>query len=84
MKRSAALVQLSRDHHHALKLAVAVRRLDDAADDQQIRDIIDEVVRTMASELEPHFQQEENGLLPALAAFDDCGPLLARTLDDHR
>lgn len=84
MKRSATLMQLSRDHHQALKLALTVRRLDSHPDDQQVRSLADEVGRMMAAELEPHFQQEEGGLLPALAALGDTGQLVARTLEDHR
>ena len=66
MHRSAALVQLSRDHHHALQVALRLRRADAAS--------IDDAVAELAAFWEPrgrrHFELEEALLLPALPADD--------------
>jgi hypothetical protein len=67
MKRSAALIPLSRDHHRALDVA---RRLRRATDDD-----IDEVVRGFEAFWQPggrrHFDVEEQLLLPAVAGYGD-------------
>ncbi|WP_295007390.1 hemerythrin domain-containing protein [uncultured Dechloromonas sp.] len=82
MKRHAALIQHSRDHHHALKLA----RLARFAADSGLPEAIEEASRTITEQfpraLEPHFQDEEAGLLPRLAAIGQ-NELVARTLDEH-
>lgn len=64
MKRSPALQSLSREHHAALKLAKACERAVDAG---QLDETCRRVVNAFANELEPHFQVEENELLPLLA-----------------
>lgn len=73
MKRSPALVPLSREHHEALVLA---RRACDpgrpGADPTSVRD---QVLRTWGGYVESHFDQEERILLSALAdagATDDA------------
>lgn len=82
MKRHAALIQHSRDHHHALKLA----RLARFAADSGSPEAIGQAARTIAEQfprtLEPHFQDEEAGLLPQLAAVEQ-NALVVRTLDEH-
>ncbi len=70
MKRHAALVNLSREHHHGLVLAGrCVRRQTSWA----------AVAEVFAAELEPHFRIEEERLLPLLGE----DPVVARTLEDH-
>jgi hemerythrin-like domain-containing protein len=75
MKRSQELIALTREHHHALVLA---RRAIDGA-----RELATGLAEIFASELEPHFQIEEETLLPPMR---DAGELarVARTLDEHR
>ena len=70
MKRHAALVGLSQDHHHGLILAR--RCISEQTTWEHVR-------ATFAEELEPHFAIEEKLLLPAMG--DD--PLVERTLADH-
>ncbi|MDH4284594.1 MAG: hemerythrin domain-containing protein, partial [Gallionellaceae bacterium] len=42
----------------------------------------DEIRSRFATEMEPHFQEEEAGLLPALERAGETG-LVKRTLDEH-
>lgn len=77
VKRSAALAELSRDHHHALAIAARLRRAtpDTAvADREALLDYWDHAGRR-------HFRDEEEILLPAYAAHaDPHHPLVARVL----
>ncbi len=82
MKRHALLQDLSREHHHALKLALACRRACESGDAKQLAAMIAECRATFASELEPHFQTEERDLLPRLAAAGETA-LVERTLAEH-
>ena len=68
MKRHAALLQLSREHHHALKLSRLARFAADLGVEIAIAEAAEKIIDLFASELEPHFQTEESELLPALAA----------------
>lgn len=81
MKRSSNLIKLSREHHGALVLAKRAQGFglsrSDAADEFMAR-----LLRTFADELEPHFQDEENTLLPAIQ-LAGAGPLVERTLAEH-
>lgn len=80
MKRSPALLALSREHHTALSLAVRIAR---AADVETETALLTRVLAVFASELEPHFQEEERSLLPALLAAGEL-VLVNRTLDEHK
>lgn len=78
MKRSPGLRALSSEHHTALVLArraLAVSRGEVA---ETWRDLVQRFER----ELEPHFRQEEEQLLPALAQAGEKA-LVQRTLDEH-
>lgn len=82
MKRDPRLVGLSREHHHALVLAVhlgkAVRAQGDL--DAATR----ELARRFRAEIEPHFRIEEEILLPALRALGaDSRALVQRAEADH-
>lgn len=81
MKRCAALVQLSREHHPALVLAQRAQRLN-LADKAAALKFMGQTSATFSRELEPHFQLEEARLLPAL---NDAGEteLVKRTLEEH-
>ena len=78
MQRFAALKRLSSEHHLGLVIA---RRAREAHDDPAGAWV--ELRRRFADELEPHFQLEERGLLPAM---QDAGErtLVERTLAEHR
>ena len=81
MQRDPNLVRLSRDHHTGLVLAKRARELE-TAEATQRRAAWTEMQARFANELEPHFQLEEQGLLPALrAAGEDV--LVDRTLTEH-
>ncbi len=80
MKRHPALVPLSRDHHHALVIARALRRAT--------ADTAAEAARTFLAHWEAeerlHFRLEEEVLLPAYAADGDPShPVVVRVLRDH-
>jgi len=77
MKRSPALIKLSREHHTALSLALRIERGGDAAALQ------DKVPTIFREELEAHFQEEENSLLPQLLLAGE-ETLVNRTLAEHR
>lgn len=83
MKRHVQLLELSREHHAALKLARDAQRAATSGDAAQIRELAQRVVDCFAVELDPHFCVEEGGLLAFLA---QAGESLAvqRTLDEHR
>ena len=81
MQRHQAFRRLSSDHHAGLVLA---RRARDAAkgNQQHQADMWQTVVSQFRSEMEPHFQLEESGLLPAVARAGETG-LVERTLREH-
>lgn len=80
MKRSPALLELSREHHTALSLAARIAR---AADPAAEADLMARVQIVFRDELAPHFVAEEEGLLPAMAAAGERA-LVERTLGEHR
>ncbi|BAN34300.1 hypothetical protein SCD_n00451 [Sulfuricella denitrificans skB26] len=82
MKRHSALQPLSREHHGALVLALACTRAANSGSAEKIHAACERVARQFNTDLEPHFHQEEEALLPLLR---DAGQdeLVRRTLDDH-
>jgi hemerythrin-like domain-containing protein len=83
MKRSTALQPLSREHHTALTLAKACERAAQSRDENRISATCQRVIRAFAVELEPHFQVEEQSLLPLLHEAENQ-PLAQRTQADHQ
>ena len=81
MKRSAALKQLSREHHTALVLAKRAQRLS-REDVEATKGFMHQLVETFAIELEPHFRAEETVLLPALQSINE-GRAVQRTLAER-
>jgi len=81
MKRSQELIELTREHHHALVLAR--RAIVAAREGSAARALAAELTQLFAHELEPHFLIEEGRLLPPLR---DAGAhaQAARTFDEHR
>ncbi len=82
MKRHAALLQHSREHHYGLKLARLARFAVDSGSPEAIAEAARTIVEQFAEKLEPHFQDEERGLLTELAAIGQ-DELVRRTLDEH-
>ena len=82
MKRHEWLQDLSREHHLALRLALAAKRAVAAGDPAQIRAAATLCADAYGSDLEPHFSREESDLLPLLAQAG-AGTLVTRTLDEH-
>lgn len=82
MKRHAALQHLSREHHIALKLARQARFGCDAGIDKAIAQVAESIREAFSTSLEPHFQAEEEELLPAMAKAGAV-ELVNRTLAEH-
>ncbi|HEY8379877.1 MAG TPA: hemerythrin domain-containing protein [Nannocystis sp.] len=80
MKRDPRLHGLSSDHHHALVLAhrLAQRVAEGSADAEVARRFAEDFAREIA----PHFEIEEEVLLPALRAVGEVG-LAQRTETEH-
>lgn len=83
MKRHAALQQLSREHHPALKLARLARFAADSGSPAAVAEAAAKVSENFPAQLEPHFQSEERDLLPALAGHG-CQGEVDRVLAEHR
>jgi len=82
MKRHPDLLQLSREHHGALKLARDARRAAASGDAREVAALAQRVVQVFPVELDPHFCVEEQGILLLLAQAGQHA-LVARTLADH-
>jgi len=80
MKRSPALLKLSREHHTALSLALRIEKASHTAAQDILLATLPGLFR---GELEPHFQEEEKALLPQLAQAGEAA-LVSRTLEEHR
>lgn len=80
MKRSPILLELSREHHTALVLALRIARANEPAAQAAL---LTSVPAIFLNELEPHFQEEEQGVLPQLAIAGEVA-LVNRTLEEHR
>ena len=79
-RRSEALAELSREHHHALAHALALKRArgPDAAG------VWERFVVFWEKEGSTHFAEEEDVLLPAYAGVaDPAHPVVVRTLLEH-
>ena len=81
MKRDTALRELSSEHHTGLVLVRRIRK-ETAPTEAATKARWEEVRQRFASELEPHFQKEEDGLLPVLRAIGESA-LVERTLREH-
>lgn len=82
MKRHAALLQHSREHHHALKLARLAGFAADSGSLEAVAEAAQTISERFSETLEPHFQEEESGILAQLAAIGQ-DELVRRTLDEH-
>ncbi|NNM83221.1 MAG: hemerythrin domain-containing protein [Burkholderiales bacterium] len=77
MKRHPSLIQLSREHHHALLLAKRAKA--DAPDRERLAA---EIAFAFHHEIGEHFRTEESGLLVELARAGQ-ERLVKRTLSEH-
>ncbi|MDA8254576.1 MAG: hemerythrin domain-containing protein [Betaproteobacteria bacterium] len=82
MKRHPGLLQLSRGHYGALKLARDAKRAAASGKPGDVAALAQRVVEVFAAELDPHFCVEEQGILALLAQAGEH-ELVARTLVDH-
>ena len=82
MKRHPDLLQLSREHYGALKLARDARRAAESGEPGTVAALAQRVVKVFAAELDPHFCVEEQGILVLLAQAGQH-ELAQRTLTDH-
>ena len=79
-KRDQALVPLSHDHHHALVIAMLLRR----ASDENAAGTSHAFLDFWKSDCSDHFRVEEEELYPVFAAGQGAdNPLLLQALDDH-
>jgi len=64
MKRHEALVQLSHEHHHGLVWAKRFYDLPDSAPLADQQELLEEFLPIWRDEINPHFRNEEEILLP--------------------
>jgi hemerythrin-like domain-containing protein len=88
MQRHASLRSLSEHHHHALVLALEIRRaaeLPAPERDQKLRSLADSLLRFWNESGQTHFAEEEQVLLPKYARHFrlDEDPEIMRMLADH-
>jgi hemerythrin-like domain-containing protein len=84
MKRSDALIPLSREHHTALVLCLRIEREVPSANDDGLREVYNDLIAFWARGLLPHFRAENECLLARLVRhvpLDD--DLVQRTHRDH-
>lgn len=82
MRRSEALIELSREHHTALSLAQRARLVAANGDTAALEGMAAKMRIRFESELNPHFEEEERWLFPALAAAGETA-LVERGLAEH-
>lgn len=83
MKRVAELRDLSDDHHTGLVLARRCRQAGRPGSASSPEALWKQVLEVFSSHLEPHFQIEEQHLLPALETIGEAS-LASRIREDHR
>lgn len=85
MTRDARLARLSRDHHHALTLALRIQRELATAEPREASALVRDVLRYWDEAMTPHLIVEARALLPLLAAKQEGGLALAgRAQREHR
>ena len=82
MKRVPELRDLSDDHHTGLVLARRCRQAARSDSELSLEQVWDQVLRAFSSHLEPHFQIEEQHLLPGLETIGEAS-LARRIREDH-
>jgi len=85
MSRDDRLLRLSRDHHHALVLALRIQRELPDADEGAATALLADATRFWTAGLQPHIDVENDALLSRIAAHGDEGLALAGRLQrEHR
>lgn len=85
MSRDVRLARLSRDHHHALTLALRIQRELPTAEPREAAALVRDVLRYWDEAITPHFAVEARALFPLLAAVEEGGlALAARAQGAHR
>lgn len=82
MKRIPALQPLSREHQPALALALHAQKAAAGDPRYPVDEMRRAVLARFPAEIEPHFQVEENDLLPLLEQAGEAA-LAARTRAEH-
>lgn len=84
MKRHQSLYPLSHDHHHALVQALNLDKAGAGGDQAGLREAAARFAGFWESDLQRHFEQEEQIVLPLLAKFMAADAAEIRdTLDQH-
>jgi hemerythrin-like domain-containing protein len=87
--RHPSLIALSRDHHHALALALRCRKQAlgqiQPAGAEGLRHRADEFMSFFESALTPHFRAEEEVLFPFVESnLPEAREIIAALLEEHR
>ncbi|MBO0857388.1 MAG: hemerythrin domain-containing protein [Chloracidobacterium sp.] len=84
MKRHQSLHPLSHDHHHALVQALNLHKAGASGDQASFREAAARFVGFWKSDLQRHFAQEEQVVLPQLAKYKAADATEIReTLEQH-
>jgi len=84
LKRHVALQPLSRHHHHALVLALRLKRIGISASSDTVAGLCEDVVRFWETGGQAHFREEEEVLWPTYAQYARLDrPEIAESLLDH-
>lgn len=79
MKRNKNLIELSKDHHHGLLLGWKIKQGLKLG--TSLKEMVNYINHFATEALYPHFDEEENQLLPFIDAEDS---FRKRTLEEHR
>ncbi len=82
MKRHAALLQHSREHHASLKMARLASFAADSGSPEAIEQAATSIREEYSDFIDAHFQAEEEGVLQQMEAIGQH-ELVARTLAEH-
>lgn len=82
MKRDPHLMDLSRDHHHALVLAREAMTAAEKGSDEDVARAWEAVAVGFETDLDPHFKVEERYLLPPMEAVGERA-MAERTGEEH-
>ena len=83
LKRREELQTLSEDHHNALVIALRCRRLGEGTFDAEPSDFWASVREFVSLQVLPHFEVEENLLIPALRTLGE-EQMADRLLAEHQ
>jgi hemerythrin-like domain-containing protein len=84
MKRHQSLYPLSHDHHHALVQALNLDKAGAGGDQAGLREAAARFAGFWESDLQRHFEQEEQIVLPLLATYKAADAAeIGETLEQH-